>query len=78
MKENEQWDGADVEKKTYAILMGLTCISAISVITTAQLLKPEWFEKIPKWEIGPTTLGSLLSNLRRTLSFYEKSLSKFS
>ena len=60
MKENEQWDGADVEKKTYAILMGLTCVSTISVITTAQLLKPEWFEKIPKWDIGPTTLGYFL------------------
>ena len=74
MKENEQWDGADVEKKTYAILMGLTCVSTISVITTAQLLKPEWFEKIPKWDIGPTTLGAffvLFSCLKRLIKGFE-------
>ena len=57
MKENEQWDGADVDKKTWAILVGLLTLSGLTSITTLQMYKPQWFEKIPKWDIGPTTLG---------------------
>ena len=56
MKENEKWDGANVDKKTYAILMGLTLTSTLSSIAMFQMIKPDWFQKIPKWEVGSTSL----------------------
>ena len=43
--------------QTTAILYASLIVCILSSLTVMHQLKPHWFDKIPKWEIGTTTLA---------------------
>ena len=54
--------------KTTAILYASLIVCILSSLTVMHQLKPHWFDKIPKWEIGTTTLAFVESANQRDLN----------
>ena len=54
--------------KTTAILYASLIVCILSSLTVMHQLKPHWFDKIPKWEIGTTTLAFTESANQRDLN----------
>ena len=55
-------------KQTTAILYASLIVCILSSLTVMHQVKPHWFDKIPKWEIGTTTLAFTESANQRDLN----------